>query len=366
MAAKGEGATSAHGGLRLGVIGAGDVAARDYLPEAGRLLGGTVVAIASTDGRRAEELATRFGIHSHYAGADSLIQSGDVDAIVNLTPQSRHHAINLSAVAAGLHVYSEKPVATSAEEARQLRDAATRAGLVVVAAPSVLVFPQVLQAARLLSEGAIGAVRSATAQFLGGRPPWDGYESDPSPFFAAGSGPLVDVGVYPLHALTGLLGPVELVTAISARTQQSFVQPPSPTSVGRTVPVQVDDVWHVLMRHVGGAISSVRSDFATHGSTAGADVELNGDSGSIALSLMDMQAHVRLWSGAESTELPSHGERLEGPDHILGVQHLIDCVAGMPPVLTVDHAAHVLDILNAAEVSSRTGRQVTIETLHWT
>ena len=91
----------------------------------------------------------------------------------------------------------------------------------------------------------------------------------------AGSGPLVDVGVYPLHALTGLLGPVELVTAISARTQQSFVQPPSSTSVGRTVPVEVDDVWHVLMRHVGGAISSVRSDFATHGSTAGADVDVH-------------------------------------------------------------------------------------------
>ncbi|MBA3605877.1 MAG: Gfo/Idh/MocA family oxidoreductase, partial [Acidimicrobiia bacterium] len=239
-------------------------------------------------------------------------------------------------------------------------------GLVVVAAPSVLVFPQVLQAARLLSDGAIGAVRSATAQFLGGRPPWDGYESDPSPFFSAGAGPLVDIGVYPLHTLTGLLGPVELVSAISARTQQSFVQPPSPGSVGRTVPVEVDDVWHLLMRHVGGAVSSVRSDFATHGSTASPDVEINGDCGSIALSLMDMQAPVRLWSGAESTALPSQGVRVEGPDHILGVQHLIDCVAGMPPVLTVDHAAHVLDILNAAADSSRTGRQVSIGALGWT
>ena len=75
MAANEVGVRSAHGGLRIGVIGAGDVAARDYLPEAGRLLGGIVVAIASTDGRRAEELATRFGIRSHYAGADSLIQS---------------------------------------------------------------------------------------------------------------------------------------------------------------------------------------------------------------------------------------------------------------------------------------------------
>ena len=357
---------STHDGLRIGVIGAGDVAARDYLPEAGRLLGGRIVAIASTDGRRAEDLAARFGIRSHYAGADSLIQSGDVDAIVNLTPQSRHHAINLAAVTAGLHVYSEKPVATTADEARQLRDAATRAGLVVVAAPSVLVFPQVLQAARLLSEDRIGAVRSATAQFLGGRPPWDGYESDPSPFFAAGSGPLVDIGVYPLHALTGLLGPVELVSAISARTQQSFVQPPSPMSVGRTVPVEVDDVWHVLMRHIGGALSTVRSDFATHGSTASPDVEINGDCGSIALSLMDMQAPVRLWSGAESTALPSQGVRLEGPDHILGVQHLIDCIAGAPPMLTVDHAAHVLEILDATAVSSRTGHQVSMRVPGWT
>ncbi len=140
----------------------------------------------------------------------------DVDAVVNLTPVDVHHEINRVALERGRHVYTEKPLATSAGEARELRDLAVQQGLVLVCAPSVLLFPQVRYVHELLASGHLGVIRSARAHANGGVPPWAGYASDPSPFFSAAVGPLVDMGVYPLHVLTGLLGPVSRVAATAS------------------------------------------------------------------------------------------------------------------------------------------------------
>lgn len=348
--------------VRLGVIGAGDVAARDYLPEAHRLLNARITAIASADGRRAADLAAQFSIPESFAGHQALIDSGTIDAVVNLTPARHHETINVAAIRAGLHVYSEKPFAASLVAAEHLGKQARAANVIVVCAPSVMVFPQVQRAVQLVASGAIGPVWTATGQFLGGRPPWEGYGSDPSPFFATGSGPLVDIGVYPLHALSGLLGPVEQVTAMSTRTQQSFVQIGGPAD-GATIPVEVDDVWQLMLRFRSGAVGFLRADFATAGVSAAPDLELCGERGAIALSLMDMTAPLRVHRGDDwHDELFPEG-RADGPDHLLGVQHLVDCIHGTArPVLTIEHATHVIEVLEAAITASAGRTSVALTT----
>ena len=116
-------------------------------------------------------------------------------------------------------MYSEKPLAPTVAEVDRIARAAETHALVVVAAPSVLLFPQVRRALELVQTGALGKIHLARGQALGGIPPWEGYLSDPTPFFAQLGGPLSDMAVYPLHALTGLLGPVRRVTALAARTR---------------------------------------------------------------------------------------------------------------------------------------------------
>ena len=83
----------------------------------------------------------------------------------------------------------------------------------------------------LIDAGAIGEIYSARGYGHLGVPPWSGYTSDPSPFFAAGAGPAMDMGVYPLHALTALLGPVQRVSAPLRpllRTSTDNVSPGAP------------------------------------------------------------------------------------------------------------------------------------------
>jgi predicted dehydrogenase len=344
--------------LRLGLIGVGDVAQRDYLPELGRLDGrAEIVVVCSRTADRAREVAGRFDVPRWTTSYDDVIAADDVDAVLNLTPIQLHAKITLAALAGGKHVYSEKPVAGTSVEAAEIQDAACDAGLVVVAAPCVMLFPQVRRAREVLGSGSLGQVHSAHGLALGGIPPWEGYISDPSPFFAADAGPLVDMSVYPLHALTGLLGPARRVSALSRRTRDSFAVTAG-SFAGRTIDVDADDNWQLILELASGALACIEANNCVQGSL-GPELELAGEAGSIGLSLLDVAEPVRTLSGGVITAHSIPHERESGPDHVLGVEHLIDCVErGEEPALSVEHAHHVLEVLEAARLSAAEGRTV--------
>jgi predicted dehydrogenase len=347
--------------LRLAIVGVGDVAQRDYLPELGRLADRvqTVVACSRTP-ERARDVADRFRIPRWTTSYAEAVTAGDVDAVLNLTPFSRHVDVTLAAIAAGKHVYSEKPLALTSAEARVIGEQADRNGCVVVAAPSVLLFPQVRRAKEIIESGELGSIFTARGHGQGGVPPWEGYVSDPSPYFARGGGPLVDMAVYPLHALTGLIGPVREVCALSAKTRESFDVVEGPFS-GTSVPVEAQDAWHLLLRLADGTLASVEAENCASGAFA-PELELRGQRGVLGLSLLDVSDPVRLQvDGDDRTEVVPH-ERSAGPDHVLGVEHLVDCVEqGVDPVAGVAHALHVIEVLEAAALSAAEGRAASVE-----
>jgi len=345
--------------VKLAILGTGDVAMRDYLPEMGRLADrATVVAVCDRTGARGRAVADQFGA-TWFGDYHQMLAHGDADAVINLTPIQAHDETTLAALAAGKHVYTEKPVATTVSAGERMRDLARQRELIVVCAPSVLVFPQVQTARRLLEEGTIGQVYAARGVGHGGVPPWEGYTSDPSPFFALGGGPLRDMGVYPLHALTGLLGPARRVTALSARTRPSFVAGDGPAA-GKRVHLEVDDNWQLILDLGAARLATVEANNCAQ-ATQAPQLELMGVGGTIALSLLDMTAPVELLRPGQAWQaIPApDGARQAGPDHLLGVEHLIQCIqGGTPPLLSLDHALHIMAIVEAAERSAATGATV--------
>jgi len=343
----------------------GDVAHRDYLPEIGRLEPeAVVVAVAGAHEARARRTAERYGIPAWHVGYGSLLADDSVDAVLNLTPPKRHEEVNAAAIEAGRPVYSEKPLATTADAARALGRAAEGRGIVLSAAPSVAVFPQVRRAGEALASGRLGRPVAASGSVFGGVPPWEGFASDPTPYFEADVGPLVDLGVYPLHALTALLGPATRVSATSRRTRSSFEVVDGPAA-GRTVRVDVDDVWTVTAEVGDGVVATIHANFA---SAPGAEPELEilCERGAIACSLLDPSAPVRVSDGEAWTEIEVPAERASGPDHVLGVRHFVRCVRGdESPLLTAAHAAHVLDAIEAARRASAEGRAIDVPDAGW-
>src|SRR5262245_65565550 len=115
--------------LRLAIVGVGDVAQRDYLPEFGRLGDRVELVVAcSRTADRARDVAERFRIPRWTTSYDEAVAVDDVDAVLNLTPFSLHVEVTLAALEAGKHVYSEKPLALTSAEARVIADRARRSG----------------------------------------------------------------------------------------------------------------------------------------------------------------------------------------------------------------------------------------------
>jgi predicted dehydrogenase len=346
--------------LRLAMVGVGDVAQRDYLPELWRLGDRVALTVACSRGvDRARNVANRYAIPRWTTSYQEAVSADDVDAVLNLTPFSLHAQVTLAALAAGKHVYSEKPLALTSAEAGVIAEQAERCGCVVVAAPCVLLFPQVRRAKEIVASGEVGRVFTARGHGQGGVPPWDGYLSDPSPYFAREGGPLRDMAVYPLHALTGLLGPVREVCAFSAKSRDNFDVVKGPHA-GKSVPVEVADTWHLALRLEDGTLASVEANNSASDAIA-PELELRGERGALGISLLDVSEHLRLRVGGEErSEVVPH-ERSAGPDHVLGVEHLVDCVdEGLEPVVSVAHAQHVIEVLEAAGLSAREGRSVAV------
>ena len=114
--------------LRIGVVGAGAIAQIAHLPVLSKMRGVQLVALCDNDRPKARALADRFDIPDTYTDIEDLLEAGGLEAIVVATPNHLHEPHVLSAVAAGLDVLCERPIAMSARGTERIISAATRAG----------------------------------------------------------------------------------------------------------------------------------------------------------------------------------------------------------------------------------------------
>src|ERR671913_1430729 len=104
--------------VKLALLGCGDVAQRDYLPETYRLAGrAELVAVCGRTLERVRQVADQYEIPARYDDYRTMLTESDAEAVINLTPIQAHTETTLAALAAGKHAYSEKPVATSLDDA---------------------------------------------------------------------------------------------------------------------------------------------------------------------------------------------------------------------------------------------------------
>jgi len=196
---------------RVGVVGCGVISDR-YVENSAEFASFEPVVCADLDRGAAERLAAKFRLES--ASIDELLADPSVDIVLNLTSPQAHAAVTRSALAAGKHVYSEKPLAVTAGEARELVAGAERRGLRIACAPDIFLGSAYQAARAALDDGAIGEPLSVSAAMLvGGQTTW---HPNPDIFFADGAGPLLDMGPYYLTAIVALLGPVARVAGFAS------------------------------------------------------------------------------------------------------------------------------------------------------
>ena len=191
------------GALRVGLIGCGNIS-DIYLTNASLFRDIEFTACADLMPEAAARQAKRYTIAAR--PVDQLLASEDVDIVLNLTIPEVHAEVSMAALAAGKHVYTEKPLATTLADGVKVMQAAVNKGLRVGAAPDTVLGASIQEARRLIDAGAIGKPLTGTAAFLShGMEHWH-----PSPgfFFRPGGGPVFDMGPYYLSALITLFGPI--------------------------------------------------------------------------------------------------------------------------------------------------------------
>ena len=178
--------------IRWGVLGVAKIATEKVIPAMQGGQWSEVTAIASRDPEKAKSAAAGLGIAKAYGSYDDLLADKDVDAIYNPLPNHLHVPWTIKAAEHGKHVLCEKPIALSADEARELMAVRDRTGAKIQEAFMVRTHPQWLKVKELVSSGRIGEVRSILGVF--------GYTNrDPANIRNRrdfGGGALMDIGCY--------------------------------------------------------------------------------------------------------------------------------------------------------------------------
>jgi len=200
-------------------VGCGGIANALYLPGIADIPRAEVIALCDTLPEPLEATARRFGIPQTYTDLGEMLAQSGIDLLINTTPIQAHYGLNLQAVEAGVHVYTEKSMTVTVEEADRLIEAARARGVLLASAPDMMVRPPVLRLKELVASQVVGPVVWAQVRSSHGGPESFPTPRDPGWFYQPGAGPILDMGVYGLYLITGLLWPARRVTAFSARSR---------------------------------------------------------------------------------------------------------------------------------------------------
>ena len=361
--------------MRVGIVGCGDVAHRHYLPALAGLADKVAVA-AFADPRPDAAVRAANAVAGWSPGArpytdlEAMLRDGDLDAVMDLTPAPLHGSVNQAVLDAGYNLYSEKPLAGTLAEANRLVETATERGLTFLCAPGVAVSHRFGWLKDVVDSGRFGRPTLAVMHHADPGPAaWREYTGDPAPFYREGVGPVFDHGVYRLHGVTMLLGPVRRVQAMGSISSPTRVIRGGPRA-GQTIEVTTPDHVLINLEFASGALGQLLASFGA-ASTLAPWLELHLERATVSFGGQshDKDAPVSLYlddDTAAAREGWTYNIEIP-PDEVsvveAGVRHFVAVLRGeSAPVLTAGHARHVLDITLKAYASIADGRSHDTET----
>lgn len=349
--------------LKVALIGCGSVSNR-YLPQ---LLSSKMIQVVSLcdikyDRAVAQNKQYNVGAQT-YRNIDEMLAGVPFDMMVTTTDMQVHGELNKKALNAGKHVWSEKPMANTYAEGKALLDLAKSKGLRIWGAPAVVNSPQFEFMTKAIQEGKLGTISAAHGQYGHTGPTWSAF------FYEKGGGSMPDLGVYNMATLTGLLGPARTVMAMtSVVTKERVVD-----DKGK-IKVVAEDNAQILLEHDKGVLSHVMCGFNyfdPHGHEAGNQtlhsIQVYGTKGNMRLIGYDWETNGVSMDTSE-TEPPKllctdkGGYEWQEGARVVGES----MVKKTEPRINVEHALHVLEIIEAARRSSEQGVRIQLKsTFPW-
>lgn len=339
-----------------------------------------MVALCGRNHEAVTAAATRFGYDKVYLDWREMLKDDSIQLFDNGGPNNVHAEPTIAAAEAGKHVLCEKPLGRTAKESKLMLDAVRKAGVKHMCAFNYRFVPAIRQAKALLERGALGRIFHFRARYL---QEWGNsaevaqwrYHAD-----TAGSGALGDLGAHIIDLARFLIGEP---TEVAALTATFITERDDPGGAGRKH-VDVDDAFEAVVKFANGAVGTLEATRFAPGRKNHNCFEINGELGSIAFDLEDMnhlQVHI---PGLDDKDVQGFRNVLVSESHhpfwqhwwpqghIIGwehtfvheVNHLLEAIVGNHDV--APYGADFVDgyrnavICDAIVESAREGRRVAI------
>ncbi len=346
--------------MRVAILGCGHVSDQYFVGLRRDPL--ELVACADLDLNRAEQKAAEHSV-PRACSPEELIADPEVELVVNLTPPLAHADVSLAALRAGKHVWSEKPLAATLAQARELVAAAEETGLRLGCAPDTFLGGGLQTSMKLIDDGWIGhPIAGAICVSESG---YEHFHPDVSSFYGPGGGPALDLGPYYVTAIVAMLGPVARVAGFARTTFPERTIQIGPRR-GQPIPVQVPTHVTGALELESGLLVTVMLSWDIW-STGLPYLEVYGTEGSLSAGnpdLFDCAPCVRR-AGEEELSLPppapgvlpwmpfpliQDGQVGRG----IGIADMAEAIRdGRPHRASAELAFHVLEVLLALEAGGR-------------
>ena len=362
--------------LRIGLLGCGRIS-DIYLQNCNRYDELDVVACASLDIKETRAKAAKYNI-AKACDTEDLLSDPDIDCILNLTVPAAHAEIILRTLAAGKHVYSEKPIVTQLNDGKKILELAQKNNLVVGNAPDTFLGGRWQTCRELLDQGLIGKPTAIFA-FVGTHGV-ERHNPNPDFYYQMGGGPLLDLGPYYLTAMVFLLGSISRVSGMASRAFEKRMIENGPR-FGQWMDVEVDTHSQSMFEFSSGVIGSMTISFDIWDSQT-PRLEIYGENGTICIPDPDPVHGANIFEGevwyrTKDTSRWTHQPRPTGREDWqvaenkfgynynargLGLLDLSYAIhEGRKPRASAELAYHVFEVMDAILSSSESGQFKTIE-----
>ncbi len=316
-----------------------------------------LVALADVTPELARQQAEAFGFGKGTGDWRDLISDPAVDVVSIAAPNEFHADMAVAALEAGKHVWCEKPMATSLEDAIRMRDAARRSGKTAILGYNYIQNPMIRHARTLIAEGKIGVVNHIRLEMD------EDYMADPAePFYwkserRSGYGALDDFAVHPLSLLSILHGRITSLVADMAKPYEE-----RPTRGDGYRLVENHDIAQALFRTDAGASGVLMVNRSAWGRKGRIALQIFGSKGSILFDQERMN-ELQIYSTNDPLDLqgyrtilaapthPPYRQFIAAPGHGLGFNELkvIECYELLQAIFG-EHDAHVIDFERGLEI----------------
>lgn len=356
---------------KVAVIGCGSFAHAQYLPNITKEANAVCVACVDIVPERAIQACEQYNVPNWYASTDELIEKCDFDIAIDVASIQAHHEINMKILGAGKHLISQKPAAPTVDMLTQQIELAKENNVKFVCVPVHPMRYDINIAKQMIKDGAIGNAYYARCNMSHGGPEYFQYrDADPSWFFEPGAGALVDMGVHGLQIVTSVFGAAKAVSCM-AKVTTPVREVRSGAFDGQKIKTDMLPDQYVITLDFGdGKMALVDTGFSQKASRA-PQLEIFGDKGTISFVAPYMTNPVPevymdyTDKGIRGWVKPM--EWVKPPKKLISqcccLADIIDAIENdSTPVLSPEHARHVLEIMCKIPQAIDSGKIVALET----